>query len=187
MKAGFIVFDQVTILDFVGVYDAFTRLKTMDYLPDMSWEVCAVTEEVRDDRGVALRASHVNKPLGEFDVIVAAGGFGTRPLVSDQTFMDWIRTAAPCKLKVSVCTGALLYGAAGFLEGRRATTHPNAFELLRPYCAEVMDERIVDEGEVITSRGVTAGIDLGLYLCEKFAGPEARQAIKKQMDYPYGE
>lgn len=187
MKVGFIIFDKLTLLDFVGVYDAFTRLKTLDYMPDMTWELCARTREVRDDRGVVLKASHVDKPLDEFDVVVAAGGFGTRPLVNDEAFVDWIKTAAPCKLKASVCTGALLFGAAGFLEGRRATTHPNAFENLRPYCAEVMDQRIVDEGEVITSRGVTAGIDLGLYLCEKFAGADARQAIKKQMDYPYGD
>ena len=187
MKVGFIVFDKLTILDFVGVYDAFTRLKTMNYVPDMSWEVCALSSEVEDDRGVTLKASHVDKPLDGFDVVVAAGGFGTRPLMEDQQFIGWVKTAEPCKLKASVCTGALLYGAAGFLEGLRATTHPNAFENLRPYCAEVLDERIVDEGAVITSRGVTAGIDLGLYLCEKFAGAEARAAIKKQMDYPYGD
>ena len=187
MKVGFIVFHKLTILDFVGVYDAFTRLKTMDYLPDMSWEVCARTPEVQDDRGVVLKASHVDKPLDEFDVIIAAGGFGTRPLVKDLDFMSWVKTAEACGLKASVCTGALLYGAAGFLQGKRATTHPNAFDNLRPYCAEVLHERIVDEGEVITSRGVTAGIDLGLYLCEKFAGADARAAIKKQMDYPYGD
>ena len=187
MKVGFIVFDQLTLLDFVGVYDAFTRLKTMQYVSGMSWEICARSAEVRDDRGVVLRASHVDKPLDEFDVIVAAGGFGTRPLVEDEDFMSWVKSAAACKLKASVCTGALLYGAAGFLEGKRATTHPNAFDNLRAYCAEVLDERIVDEGDVITSRGVTAGIDLGLYLCEKFAGAEARAAIKKQMDYPYGD
>lgn len=187
MKAGFIVFDRLTLMDFVGVYDGFTRLKTMDYIPDMSWEICALTPEVTDDRGVTLKTSWVNKPLDGFDVVVAAGGFGTRPLVEDRAFMDWIKTAAPCELKASVCTGALLYGAAGFLEGKRATTHPNAFQALRPYCAEVLDERIVDEGDVITSGGVTAGIDLGLYLCAKFAGAEARLAIKKQMDYPYGD
>ena len=187
MKAGFIVFDNLTILDFIGVYDAFTRLKTMDFVPEMSWEVCALSPEVHDDRGVVLKTSHVDRPLDGFDVVVAAGGFGTRKLVDDKRFMDWIKTAAPCRLKASVCTGSLLYGAAGFLQGRRATTHPNAFDALRPYCAEVADERIVDEGEVITARGVTAGIDLGLYLCEKFAGAEARTAIKKQMDYPYGD
>jgi cyclohexyl-isocyanide hydratase len=91
-------------------------------------------------------------------------------------------------LKTSVCTGALLLGAAGFLAGKRATTHPNAFEELKPYCATVIAaRRIVDEGEVVTARGVTASIDLGLHLVERIAGREARARIAKQMDYPYDE
>ncbi|MCZ6556639.1 MAG: DJ-1/PfpI family protein, partial [SAR324 cluster bacterium] len=94
---------------------------------------------------------------------------------------------ASCKYKASVCTGSLLFGAAGFLQGKRATTHPNAYDALRPYCAEVVRQRIVDEGDLVTAGGVTSGIDLGLFLCEKFAGAEAKAAIKKQMDYPYGD
>jgi cyclohexyl-isocyanide hydratase len=77
----------------------------------------------------------------------------------------------------------VLLGAAGFLEGKRATTHRTAFEELRPFCREVIDRRIVDEGDIITARGVTSAIDLGLYLCEKLAGREARERIQKQMDY----
>jgi transcriptional regulator GlxA family with amidase domain len=94
-----------------------------------------------------------------------------------------VKTAANCRLKVSVCTGALLLGAAGFLKGRRATTHRTEFERLKEFCAAVVDERIVDEGDVITARGVTSSIDLGLYLCERLAGYEAKEKIRKQMDY----
>ncbi len=187
MKAAFIIYNDLTTLDFVGVYDALTRLKTMNFDSGFSWEICALTPQVRDDRGLTLLPTQVGESLDGFDMVVAAGGFGSRPLVKDEAFLAWLGTAASCKLKASVCTGSLLYGAAGFLKGRRATTHPNAYEALRPYCAEVVDERIVDEGEVITARGVTSGIDLGLYLCAKFAGAEARAAIKKQMDYPYGD
>jgi cyclohexyl-isocyanide hydratase len=79
-------------------------------------------------------------------------------------------------------------GSAGFLAGKRATTHPNAFEELKPYCATVVvDHRVVDEGEVLTAQGVTSSIDLGLYLVERIGGSEARARIAKQMDYPYGE
>ncbi len=88
-------------------------------------------------------------------------------------------------LKASVCTGALLLGAAGFLKGKRATTHPNNFDELAPYCAEVVDERVVDEGDIVTARGVTSAIDLGLYLVERLASAAARARIAKQMDYPY--
>ena len=91
------------------------------------------------------------------------------------------------KLKTSVCTGALLLGSAGFLTGKHATTHPNAFDELNPYCASVVDQRVVDEEEVVTARGVTSSIDLGLHLVERLAGSEARVGIAKQMDYPYAQ
>jgi len=79
-------------------------------------------------------------------------------------------------------------GSAGFLKGKQATTHPNAFNELRPYCAAVvMDQRVVDEGGVVTARGVTSSIDLGLHLVKRLAGSKARVAIAKQMDYPYSQ
>ncbi|MGA8051617.1 MAG: DJ-1/PfpI family protein, partial [Burkholderiales bacterium] len=96
-----------------------------------------------------------------------------------------LRTAAPARLKVSACTGALLLGAAGFLRGRRATTHPSAYEELVPYCATVVRERVVDEGDVITARGVSSAIDAGLHVVQRLAGTEARERIAAQMDYPY--
>ena len=120
-------------------------------------------------------------------MIVVPGGFGTRSLQHDKAFMDWLRSAETVKLKTSVCTGSLLLGAAGFLKGKRATTHPNAFDELKPYCASVVDQRVVDEGEVLTARGVTSAIDLGLHLVERLAGREARVGIAKQMDYPYAQ
>jgi transcriptional regulator GlxA family with amidase domain len=83
-----------------------------------------------------------------------------------------------------VCTGALLIGKAGHLEGLRATTHHNAFDLLRPLCREVVtDRRIVDEGRVVTAAGVTSALDLGLHLVGKFWGDEARARIAAQIEY----
>ncbi|WP_347276220.1 DJ-1/PfpI family protein [Coleofasciculus sp. FACHB-542] len=108
---------------------------------------------------------------------------GTRNLVDDPELIAWLKTSASCQFKVSVCTGSLLLGAAGFLEEKTATTHPNAFHDLQKYCKSVLDKRVVDEGDVITARGVTSAIDLGLYLCEKFAGYEIKEKIRKQMDY----
>jgi cyclohexyl-isocyanide hydratase len=100
-------------------------------------------------------------------------------------FIEWLRSGASARLKVSVCTGALLLGAAGYLRGLKATTHPNAYDELRPYCDEVVPERIVDEGGVITGGGVTSSIDLGLHLVERIAGVGPRAQIALQMDYPY--
>ncbi len=116
-------------------------------------------------------------------MVIVPGGYGSRTLVNDNAFITWLRTSEACRLKASVCTGSVLLGAAGFLKGKRATTHPSAFDELRPFCEEVVDKRVVDEGDVITARGVTSSIDLGLYLCEKFAGREVRERIAKQMDY----
>lgn len=185
MKAALIVFDGMTALDFFGFYDPVTRLKSMAIGPAFEWRLCARSPQVADDRGARLAADSVGEDLGGFDLLFVPGGFGTRALQHERAFVEWIATAAPASLKVSVCTGALLLGAAGFLRGRRATTHPNAYGELAPYCATVLDERVVDEGDVITARGVASSIDLGLHVVERLAGAEARARVAKQMDYPY--
>ncbi|MGE5839793.1 MAG: DJ-1/PfpI family protein, partial [Deltaproteobacteria bacterium] len=163
MKTAFVIFDRMTALDLIGVYDPLTRLKSMNFVPEFNWQICAFTEEVSDDRGLHLVPDTVAEPLAAYDIIVVPGGFGTRALQHDKAFIRWLRSAAPVKLKTSVCTGALLLGSAGFLAGKRATTHPSAFEELKPYCATVVaDRRIVDEGEIVTAQGVTSAIDLGV-------------------------
>ena len=185
MKVAFVIFDRMTALDFIGFYDPVTRLKTMDFLPDMEWQVCARTTEVHDDKGLTFRVSRIEETLEDYDLIFLPGGQGTRTLKDDASFIEWIRSARSCRYKVSVCTGALILGAAGFLEGRTATTNPRAYDLLKAYTQRVARERIVDDREVITAGAVACSIDLGLYVCEKFAGAEARSKIQKQIDYPY--
>jgi len=183
LKIAFVIYDDITALDFVGIYDPLTRLKSMGFLPDLAWEICCHTEPVRDSNGLHFTPTKVGGSLASHDMVVVPGGFGSRELVHDAAFLQWLKTAEACKLKVSVCTGSLLLGAAGFLEGKRATTHRSAFDQLRGYCSAVVDDRIVDEDEVVTARGVTSAIDLGLYLCEKFAGRGAAEQIRRQMDY----
>jgi len=185
MRTAFVVFDRMTALDFIGIYDPLTRLHSMGFLPDFAWEVCAQTPEVADDRGLRLRATAVGGSLAAYDLLVVPGGVGTRPLLRDPAFLAWLRTAAPVALKVSVCTGALLLGAAGFLQGMRATTHPSAVAALAPFCRTALTTRLVDEGAVITAGGVTAALDLGLFLVDRLAGAEAASRIRQQMDYPY--
>lgn len=186
MKVGFVIFDRMTALDFIGVYDPLTRLKAVRAVPDLEWDLCAATDRVTDDRGLRFTPTAVGRPLGGYDVIVVPGGVGTRSLIADGAFLSWLKTASPCPLKVSVCTGALLLGAAGFLAGKRATTHPAAFLELRRFCASVSEERLVDEGDIITGGGVTAALDVGLYLVERIAGPDVRARIARQIDYAPG-
>jgi len=183
LRVAFIIYDGMTSLDFIGVYDPLTRLRTMEFMPDFEWEVCALTGDVSDGTGLRFAPTKIGESLGDYDMIIVPGGFGSRRLVRDEQFIKWLRSAASCKFKVSVCTGSLLLGAAGFLRGRKATTHRSAFNELERFCDQVVDQRIVDEGDVITARGVTSSIDLGLYLCEKFSGIEAKERIREQMDY----
>jgi transcriptional regulator GlxA family with amidase domain len=185
MKIAFVVFNGLTTLDFIGIYDPLTRLKIMGFMPDRAWDVCAYTDIVKDDRGLIMVPTAIQEPLQSYDALVVPGGYGTRTLIHDKNFIEWIKTAEPCKLKVSVCTGALLLGAAGFLKGKRATTHPSALQELKPFCQTVLENRIVDEGNIVSAGGVSSGIDEGLYVAEKLAGREARLKIAKQMDYPY--
>ncbi|MDT8420447.1 MAG: DJ-1/PfpI family protein [Desulfuromonadales bacterium] len=186
MKTAFVIFEKMTALDMVGIYDPLTRLKSMNLMPEFSWEICALTSIVCDDRGLCFSATSVAESLADYDLLVVPGGFGTRPLQYDKKFIRWLKTAAPVRLKASVCTGSLLLGAAGFLEGKSATTHPAAVEELRPYCSSILDQRVVDEGDVVTAGGVTAAIDLGLYLVERVAGKPIRARIAQQMDYLRG-
>jgi transcriptional regulator GlxA family with amidase domain len=188
MKAALIVFERMTYLDFVGFYDPLTRLKSLNLVPDFEWTICSNRKQVADDRrvpGLTMLAESVLEPLDRYDLLFVPGGMGTRALQHDREFIDWLKTAASVKLKVSVCTGALLLGAAGFLRGRRATTHPSALKELEPYCESVVTDRIVDEGDVVTGSGVSTSIDLGLHMVERIAGPEARDRAARQMCYPY--
>jgi cyclohexyl-isocyanide hydratase len=187
MKAALIIFDHMTILDFIGFYDPITRLKSMNVIPDFEWRICSSKRQVTDDRGggLGIIADSTGEPLDAYDLLFVPGGMGTRPLQTDSGFIEWLRTASGARLKISVCTGALLLGAAGFLRGKRATTHPNALKDLEPYCDKVLTDRIVDEGNVITGSGVSTSLDLGLYVVQRLAGAEARDRIARQMCYPY--
>ncbi len=185
MKTAFIIFNRMTMMDFIGAYDPLTRLKSTGLMPGFEWDICALTTDVADDKGLHIAPSVVGQPLSHYDLIIVPGGMGTRALQYDETFITWLRTSEPVRLKASVCTGSLLLGAAGFLKDKCATTNRNAVEELRPYCAQIVDDRVVDEGGIITARGVTSAIDLGLYLVEQLAGAEARALVTTQMDYPY--
>jgi cyclohexyl-isocyanide hydratase len=184
MRAAFVVFDGLTTLDLIGMYDPITRLRSMGFRPEFTWELCALQRTVTDDRGFVVEATHVGKTLEGFDLLVVPGGFGTRALTTDVQFMEWFGTASAVPLKVSVCTGALLLGAAGWLRDCVATTHPNAYAELAQYCLEVKHDRVVDAGAVITGRGVSSALDVGLAVVERIAGTETRNAISWQMDYP---
>ncbi|SEB87934.1 DJ-1/PfpI family protein [Paenibacillus sp. GP183] len=185
MKIAYILFEKMTTLDFVGFYEAVSWLRILNVKEDVSWDLCANHEEITDDRGMTIKVKHVYPDLSKYDLIFIPGGMPTRELRYDAEFVSWIQSARNVEYKVSVCTGALLLGAAGFLTGKMATTNPSAYELLIPYCTEVVKARIVRDGNTFTGGGVSASIDLGLYLVESLTNIDVAKKIQKMMDYPY--
>ena len=183
MKIAYIVFNEITLLDFIGIYDPISRLRNMNYIPNLVWDICSFTEIVKDSFGLEIKPNKIKNDLSEYDAIIIPGGFGTRDLQLNEEFINWIKTSEKTKYKISICTGSLILGASGFLNGKKATTNFQEYENLKKYCAEVVKDRIVEDGNIITSGAVSASLDLGLYLCEKWCGKEAENEIRKKMDY----
>ena len=93
MKTAFVIFDGMTAMDFIGIYDPLTRLKTMNIVPDFQWKVCARSEQVADDKGLRVQADAVGEPLTGYDLLVVPGGMGTRKLQHDGAFIGWLKSA----------------------------------------------------------------------------------------------
>lgn len=182
---AFILFDGMTTLDFSGFYEAVTWLGIMGVKEAVSWDFCSTKAEITDDRGLTVKIPHVYPDLSGYDLIFIPGGFPTRQLRHNPDFVSWVKTACNVEFKASVCTGALLLGAAGFLTDKRATTNPSAYDLLAPYCSEVVKSRVVRDGNVFTGGGVSASLDLGLFLVESLSTPEVARQVQEKMDYPY--
>jgi imidazoleglycerol-phosphate dehydratase len=202
MKIAFILYEGMTALDLIGVYDPLTRLKSLDLLPGLAWDFCAFTlpqndqpnfpqsltnlsDSVKDLFGLRLTPNRIGEPLSEYDLIIIPGGHGNRILLKDHGFLTWLKTARPDARMVSVCSGSLLLAAAGFLDGKSATTHPNVRFELEQMGIKVIETRLVEDGNILTGGGVTAGVDLGLYLCKQLAGEDVAENIRHQMDYPW--
>ncbi len=180
MNIAIPIFDRLTALDAVGPYEVLSRLPgaTVHFL-------AAEPGPKRTETGMlALVADRSLDELTDPEVIVVPGGFGTRALMDDDAMLDWLRAAdATSSWTTSVCTGSLVLGAAGLLEGRRATTHWMLLEALAELGATPVSERVVREGKLITAAGVSAGIDMALVLAAAIAGDEYAQAIQLGIEY----
>ncbi|MEL6925016.1 MAG: DJ-1/PfpI family protein [Bacteroidota bacterium] len=186
MKIAYILFDDITLLDFVGIYDPLSRIRLKNMLPDFQWDLCSHQAMIEDGYGLKMKMDKVRPDLSTYDMLIVPGGFGTRELMKDAEYLEWLRTAAPVPYKVSVCTGSLLLGAAGFLEGKSATTHFNEYETLKPFCKTVVPDRIVVDGKTITAGAVASSLDLGLYLCSLLVGGAKTEEIRVMMNYRSG-
>ncbi len=180
MNIAIPIFDRVTALDAVGPYEVLSRL------PDATVHFLASEAgPKRTETGMlGLVADRALDELPDPDVVVVPGGFGTRALMHDEATLDWLRHAhRGSSWTTSVCTGSLVLGAAGILDGLRATTHWMLLEALGELGATPASERVVQEGKVITAAGVSAGIDMALVLAAQIAGDEYAQAIQLGIEY----
>jgi cyclohexyl-isocyanide hydratase len=183
-RIAFLIFPRLTFLDFIGGYDALRRVAAMGIDAGVCHRIIGTEASIEDDSGLRVTPEGVYEDLAPYDLLYVPGGFGTRPLMDDARFIAYLKTWGGERPAASVCTGALLLGRAGYLAGKRATTHHNAYDALRPLCREVVtDRRVVDEGTVVTAGGVSSSLDLGLYLVEKYWGVDARKTIAAQMAY----
>lgn len=180
MDVAIPIFDKITALDAVGPYEVLSRL------PDAHVRFIAAEPGPKrtENRMLALQADTALSELAEPDVIVVPGGYGTRPLTRDETMLGWLRHAHEhSRWTTSVCTGSLLLGAAGILEGLEATSHWLSLEDLAAYGAIPVSRRVVRQGKVITAAGVSSGIDMALTLAAEIAGEEIAQAIQLGIEY----
>jgi putative intracellular protease/amidase len=181
MDVAIPLYDRFTALDAVGPYEVLSRIPGarvrflgMDGPGPKTTETEMLT--VQTDGTLA--------DLPHPEVIVVPGGFGTRKLMGDEAVLDWLREAhATSRWTTSVCTGSLLLGAAGILDGLRATSHWLELETLRELGAEPTGERVVQQGKVITAAGVSSGIDMALTLTAHIAGEQVAQAIQLGIEY----
>lgn len=180
---AFVAFAGMTLLDLVGVHDAIARIGRSKLDETARFSFASATDDPWAEHGARFDAGYLRPDLADVDVLVVPGGLGTRQLVSDAEVIAWLRTYPSNRLKASVCTGALLLGAAGFLEGRRATTHHSATADLAQYGATHEDARVVHDRALVTGGGVTAAIDVGLYLVRTFHGDDAAKAVARQMEW----
>src|SRR6266487_4730302 len=165
------------------MYDPLSRIKSMGIDPSFELRIVGTEPEISDESGLVLKPDSVFLDLRAFDLLCLPGGMGTRTLMHDKHFIGYLRTWGWDRPVASVCTGALLLAAAGLLRRGPATTHHGAFELLRGFGIEVVEQRIVENGRVTTAGGVASSLDLGLYLVEKYYGAPARERIAAQMEY----
>ncbi len=186
---GILLFPGVEELDAVGPFEVLASWTRT--FPEDGWAVTTLSREggapVRCAQGLSVVAEHSFADAPALEVLVHPGGVGTRAQLRDDAHLAWVREQrAATALMTSVCTGSLVYAAAGLLAGRAATTHWSTLDLLGeldPSIEVRPDDRFVDTGEVITAAGVSAGIDMALHLVSRLAGVERARRVRRDIQY----
>jgi transcriptional regulator GlxA family with amidase domain len=185
-----LIFEDVEVLDFCGPFEVFSVANRFTDPP--AFNVLTVAEQagpVVTRGGLSVNPHHCLADCPRPDLLLVPGGQGTRKEMHNPALIDWIRQAsAGAELMLSVCTGALLLAKAGLLDGLEATTHHEALDLLREVAPKAMvpaHRRLVDNGRVVCSGGIAAGIDLSLHVVARLLGQEVAEKAARQMEYPW--
>ncbi len=189
-SVAILIFDDVEVLDFCGPFEVFSVTQRNEVSrPFRVFTVAQHAGVVTARNGLRVLPDFDCQGAPRPDLLVVPGGQGTRREMHNGQLLEWIRAQEPeCELVLSVCTGALLLAKAGLLDGLSATTHHGALDLLREVAPRTTVEaarRVVDNGTLITSAGVAAGIDMSLYVVARLLGEDVAQETAHYMEYPW--
>ena len=194
---GIVIFDDIEVLDFCGPFEVFstTRLDDTKRQEEPSpFEVKLIAENgghICTSGGMRVSADYCFEDCPRLDILCVPGGWGTRRELNNPVMMSWLRTrASEVELLTSVCTGSMLLGFAGLLEGCRATTHWRSLDWMAqsfPQTTVIRDQHVVNDGNLITSAGISAGIDMALIVVARYCGEDIARATARHMEYPYPE
>ncbi|MGH7957041.1 MAG: DJ-1/PfpI family protein [Opitutaceae bacterium] len=187
-NVAILLFDEVEVLDFAGPFEVFA---VADELRGHAvFNVFTVAENlgtIRARNGLKVVPHFSREDCPAPQVLIVPGGFGTRALLNKPALLEWIRLKSKhAEIVMSVCTGALVLGKAGLLDGLRATTHHECFDQLRavaPRTEVIETERFIDNGRILTAAGISAGIDCSLHVIERLLGSESAQITARYMEY----
>ncbi len=194
-QVGIVLFDDVEVLDFCGPFEVLsaTRMNEEKRREEPSpFKVLLVAEKARpvvSTGGMKVIPDHTFEDCPKLNILVVPGGWGTRKEIGNSVMLDWLRArATEVEILTSVCTGSMLLGFAGLLEGRKATTHWRSLDWMResfPGVTVAYDEHVVEDGTLLTSAGISAGIDMALKLVTRCYGEAVARATARHMEYPY--
>jgi transcriptional regulator GlxA family with amidase domain len=196
-RVGIVLFEDIEVLDFCGPFEVFsaTRLneerRREDSSPFEAVLVAQRNEPVLTSGGMRVIPGHTFETCPLLDILVVPGGWGTRREVNNPVMLGWLRDrAVEVETVASVCTGSMLLGFAGLLDGLHATTHWRSLDWMRESFPSVCvedDKHVVEDGRVLTSAGISAGIDMALRVVARHCGEAVAQATARHMEYPYSD
>lgn len=179
IRIAILLFDNFTALDVIGPYEVLSKIpNTKVYFTGKE------KKEYKDQHGLTLNAEYLIDEMQEADVLLIPGGFGIDALLQDKIIIDWIyQIDKTTKWTTAVCSGSILLAESGLLNGKNCTTHWRRKDQLKKYSVVVKNERYVHDGKYITSAGVSAGIDMALYLVSKIGNDNIAKMIQLAIEY----